>query len=86
MPDTGDLLTLIKKSAVEAVEAAKPAAVVNGTVLGTSPLKIRLNQKLVLTGQQLVLLKGAAKLKKGDVCLLLRQQGGQVYVVLGVMG
>ena len=41
MPDAGDLLSIIKKAAVEAVEASRPAAVVCGTVISTEPLKIR---------------------------------------------
>jgi hypothetical protein len=52
-----DLLKLIKKTAVEAVNASKPANMVFGKVISTSPLKIKIDQKLILTSAQLVLSK-----------------------------
>ena len=50
----GNLLQTIKRAAVEAVEASNPVAVLVGTVVSASPLKISLNQKLTLTEQFLV--------------------------------
>lgn len=50
-----DLLKLIKRSAIEAVNASKPADMIFGKVISTSPLKIQIEQKLVLTSAQLVL-------------------------------
>ena len=50
-----DFLKLIKKAAVEAVYASKPANMVYGKVISTSPLKIKVDQKLILTEKQLVL-------------------------------
>lgn len=53
--DFNDLLSTIKKAAVEAVKASKPTAVVYGKVISTSPLKINVEQKMTLTKEQLVL-------------------------------
>lgn len=50
-----DLLKLIKKTAVEAVNASKPANMVFGKVISISPLKIKVDQKLILTSGQLIL-------------------------------
>jgi hypothetical protein len=50
-----DFLKLMKKTAVEAVNASKPANMVFGKVIDTSPLKIKIHQKLILTSAQLVL-------------------------------
>lgn len=50
-----DLVKLIKKAALEAVNASKPADMVFGKVISTSPLKIKVDQKLILTSAQLVL-------------------------------
>lgn len=46
---------LIKRAAVDAVEAAKPVNVLFGTILSASPLKISVEQKLTLGSKQLIL-------------------------------
>lgn len=53
--DYGDLLQALKRAAVEAVEAGKPAAFCYGTVTGTEPLQIMADQKLPLEEMQLEL-------------------------------
>ena len=53
--NSDDLVKAIKKAAVEAVNASKPANMVFGTVISASPLKIKIDQKLILTSAQLVL-------------------------------
>ena len=55
MFDMNDFVKLMKKTAVEAVNASKPANMVFGKVIGVSPLKIKVDQKLILTSAQLVL-------------------------------
>lgn len=55
MPDAVEFLNTIKKASVEAVEAAKPVNICFGVVESTSPLIIRLEQKLVLGEAQTIL-------------------------------
>ena len=55
MFDTSDLVKLMKKVAMDAVNASKPANIVFGKVISISPLKIKVDQKLILTSAQLVL-------------------------------
>lgn len=55
MPDAVALVKLIKKTAVEAVEAAKPVNLCFGTVESVSPLKINVEQKMILGSAQLIL-------------------------------
>lgn len=55
MFNADDLLKLMKKSAVEAVNASKPANMIFGKVISTTPLKIQVEQKLVLGSAQLIL-------------------------------
>ena len=50
-----DFVKIMKKAAVEAVVASKPANMVFGKVISESPLKIKVDQKLILTTAQLVL-------------------------------
>ena len=53
--DANDLLRQIKKSAVDAVNATKPTAVILGTVTNISPLQINVSQKITLDSAQLIL-------------------------------
>lgn len=55
MFDMTDFVKVMKKTAVEAVDASKPANMVFGKVISESPLKIKVDQKLILTSSQLVL-------------------------------
>lgn len=55
MPDANELVALLKKAAVDAVDASKPVNVYFGEVLSASPLKINVEQKMVLGEKQLIL-------------------------------
>lgn len=84
MYDAKDLLKIIKQAAAEAVAAASPVAVCTGTVTCASPMKIKIDQKLVLGEKQLIKCREIGSLKTKDNVVLLREQGGQKYIVLGV--
>lgn len=127
MADAVELLKTIKKAAIEAVQASKPAEICFGKVTSASPLKILVDQKMTLGKGQLVLtrnvtdfqtevtvdwltenksggsgydafanhnhsIKGRKKitvhngLGVGDEVILIRQQGGQKYVVVDRIG
>lgn len=57
MKDGNDLLRIMKKAAVEAVNASNPTAIRFGKVISTSPLKIQVEQKMTLTKEFLLLTK-----------------------------
>ena len=61
MFNADEFLKLMKKSAVEAVGASKPSNVVFGKVISEKPLKIKVDQKLILTTAQLVLARNVTK-------------------------
>lgn len=123
MFDGNDLLEIIKKAAVEAVDAKKPSGLLFGKVISDSPLKVLVEQKMTLSMKQLVLCRNVTdfkvmmtvkhftedkgggagdssyethkheykgkkeflvhnKLKTGDEVLLLRQQGGQKFIIV----
>lgn len=46
---------VVKKAAVEAVEAGKPVHLLFGTVISVSPLKIQVDQKSIYTEKMLIL-------------------------------
>ena len=58
-----EFLRLIKKAAVEAVEAGKPAALLFGKVTSSSPLKVNVEQKMTLTKEQLILTRNVTDYK-----------------------
>lgn len=57
MYNADDFLKMVKKAAVDAVNASKPANMVFGKVISTAPLKIKIDQKLILGAAQLALTK-----------------------------
>lgn len=52
-----DILEIIKRTALEAVNNSSPTSVLFGLVLSNSPLEIQVEQKLVLTKEFLILTK-----------------------------
>ena len=84
MHDAKDLLGVIKQAAVEALAASNPTAVCTGTVMRVSPLKIKVGQKLTLSPKQLILCREIGTLNEKSSVVLLRAQGGQKYIILGV--
>lgn len=91
-----NLVEIIKKSAVEAVEASNPINIVYATVISINPLKIVTEQKLPLSKEQLVLTRNVTDyeitldntehiiknaLKVNEKVVLIREQGGQKYIV-----
>lgn len=57
MFNADDFLKLVKKTALDAVNASKPANMVFGKVISIAPLKIKIDQKLILGKAQIVLPK-----------------------------
>lgn len=109
MPDAVELMKTIKKAAVDAVNAAKPAEICFGKVTRASPLQILVEQKMTLGKSQLVFSRNATDysatvlytdengehtrkitvkngLTVGDEVILIRQQGGQKYIVWDRVG
>lgn len=84
MADIEEFLKIVKKAAVDAVNAEKPVVVCFGKVVGTSPLQISVEQKMTLSAAQLILTNTVKDntLLAGDSVCLLRMQGGQKYVVV----
>lgn len=100
------MIQIIKKAAIEAVEASNPTKLLYGTVKSISPLTIKIDQKFTIPEEFLVLTKNVRdykvkmsvnggieqeytvknSLKAGDKVILLREQGGQKYIVIDKVG
>ena len=55
MADFTELIGIIKRAALDAVNAEKPTSIMFGTVVSASPLKINVEQKMTLEAPQLIL-------------------------------
>lgn len=55
------MVQLVKKAAVEAVEASKPVQFLFGQVISASPLKIQVDQKSIYTEKMLVLTRNVTE-------------------------
>lgn len=136
MAEAAGLVEKIKRTAQEANEAAKPVNVCFGVVVSKSPLRIKVEQKMILGESQLILTRNVTNytasitvqwetgdhsirhkhvgnggddteysevphrhnvvgtkkilmhngLEDGDEVILVRQQGGQKYIVIDRIG
>lgn len=113
-----DLVESMKKAAADAVNASQPTAIMVGTVIQEEPIRIQVDQKLILEKGQLFLsrnvtdydtkvqvswntgsataggdshshpvsgekeIKVLNHLKKGELVILIRQSGGQKFIVM----
>lgn len=121
--DANELVETLKRAAMNAVESTKPVNVCFGEVVSVSPLKINVEQKMILGKKQLILTRNVTDfstmvtvdwstenksggtgegsfashshkitgkkkitvhndLAVGDDVILVRQQGGQKFIVL----
>jgi hypothetical protein len=77
------LTALIKKVSLDAFHASKPTTVCFGNVVSVNPLSVRINQLIVLSSATLIQTSTVKdKLAVGDEVIMIRQQGGQKYLVL----
>lgn len=100
-----ELVGTIKQLAMDAIENSKPSAIFVGMVVDVSPLKIAIDQKLILDEDFLLLTTSVSNyktkvkignameecqiyngLKNGEKVILLREQGGQNYIVIDRYG
>jgi len=77
-----DLLNIIKKAAIDAVKQAQPCNVLFGRIESVNPLRVRINQKLILSSEFLVLTRTMWNCQVGENVVVLKAQGGQKYIVL----
>lgn len=55
MPDVTEFVAIIKKAALEAVDSSKPMNIYFGEVICEQPLRINVEQRMVLGEKQLIL-------------------------------
>lgn len=63
MPDVNELVEALKKAALDAVNSTKPVYVYFGEVVSASPLKVNVEQKMILGEAQLILSRNVTDYK-----------------------
>ncbi len=82
----GDLLYLIKKVAVDAVETSKPCTWLYANVVDTTPLKVKIADNFTIDDDFIEFgNKKIENIEKGDKLILLRQAGGQLFLCLDII-
>ena len=100
MHNANDLVRAVQQISSDANKAGYPADVMSGTVIATSPLKIKVEQRFDIDNAQLIVpehltdytmrmeidgisrtVKVYSGLKVGQQVALIRQQGGQKFLV-----
>lgn len=73
----------IKRAAMDAVENGQPCDWRTGIVTSSNPLKVQITPQFVLPSSVITVpLRLKEDLNKGDKVALLRQKGGQSYLIL----
>lgn len=78
-----DFLKAVKLASLEAVNSSQPSTPLVGNVISTLPLSIRVNQRLILSEANLMIMEAASGIVTNDKVALIKFAGGQQYLVLG---
>jgi hypothetical protein len=78
-----NMIDIIKRAAVDAVNASKPVDIMFGVVAAVSPLSVKIDQRFTLDAGFLIELKPQNTYEAGAKLVLLRMAGGQKFLVLG---
>ncbi|WP_343208226.1 DUF2577 family protein [Anaerolentibacter hominis] len=83
-----NIVEVIKKAAVDAVRQEKPVAVTFGTLSGSKPVTVKIDQKVTLGPEFLIIPHHFQSdmdekiIKKGDNIIMISLQGGQKFLLL----
>ncbi|TVX91907.1 DUF2577 family protein [Paenibacillus agilis] len=73
----------IKRISMQANTASVPAAVMFGQVQKVTPIHLLVDSRFVIEGDMVIMSRDLPELLVGDTVVLLRNNGGQQFVVLG---
>lgn len=84
--DSSDFVRIIKRIAKDTIENDKPTRLMYGKVTSVSPLRVNIEQRMEIDRRFLVIVerltKNDDKLRVGDKVALLREQGGQKFLII----
>ena len=79
-------LQLIKRAALEAYDARKPCDLMYARVESVNPVSIKLENSLDIPEELIVLTRNIkSEISVGDSVAVIRKQGGQKYLIVGVI-
>ena len=88
MPNMQKIIKVFQQISANEREASLPVMICYGKVLSLSPFQVQIEQKLVLDKNFFIVKSGvtASSFKVGDILILLRNKGGQQYLILDKKG
>ncbi len=83
-----NLMESMRQIAANERQASLPTTICFGKVIALSPFRVQVDQKLVLTKEFFIVKTGvsASSFKVGDILILLRNEGGQKYLIFDKKG
>ena len=83
-----NLMESMRQIAANERQATLPMIICFGKVIALSPIRVQIDQKLVLTKEFFIVKSGvsASSFKVGDVLILFRNEGGQKYLIFDKKG
>ena len=75
-------LDIIKKASTSALKAQQPMSILFGKVITAEPIRVKVGEFIVLNKKQLVV---DSLVTDGEDVILIKQQGGQKYLVLSTV-
>ena len=82
-----NLVELMKTAAMDAYKASAPCMVITGRVIKTDPIEIKVDPKITLGEQQLIMSATVSgNLAVDDEVIMIRQMGGQQFFVMDWKG
>ena len=74
------IIDVIKQVAINAAEANSPVKILYGVVMTANPIKVKIGEELILE-EEFLTVNGTVN--DNEDVIVIRQQGGQKYIVLG---
>jgi hypothetical protein len=79
------MVEAIKKIVQAQGNTTPPCTFIFGTVVADEPLVVQVDSRFIIGREALVVMRSNAALSVGDRLVLLREHGGQRFLVLGVV-
>ena len=81
-------INTLKQISANERQSALPMTICFGKVVSLSPFRVQIDQKLVLTKEFFIVKSGvsASSFQVGDILILLRNEGGQKYLIFDKKG
>lgn len=79
------MVEAIKKIVQAQGNTTPPCTFLFGTVVAAEPLSVQVDNRFIIGREALIIMKSSGGFSVGDKAVLLREHGGQRFLILGVV-